>query len=86
MHPVHIENTMQPGRYGRTEQGGMTMDNDALTAAVMEASFEEDGKRKLACPEAFKLAATLDVELLDIARICNRAGIRICQCQLGCFA
>lgn len=62
------------------------MNDDDLKTAVFAAAFEEDGKQKLACPEAFRLAAELEVELLDIARICNREGIRLCRCQLGCFA
>ena len=61
------------------------MDSEALKAIVFKATFEEDGRRKLTCPDAFKLAAEHGVELLDIARVCNANDIRLCKCQLGCF-
>ena len=56
-----------------------------LIDAVVTASYEQDGRMKLACADAFKLARQLDVELLEIAQICNRQKIKICKCQLGCF-
>ena len=61
------------------------MDKAELEKVVMDATFEEDGKRKLTCSDTFKLAEEHGVELLDIARICNRENIRLCKCQLGCF-
>jgi hypothetical protein len=61
------------------------MDKEELKKAVLEATFEEDGRTKLTCSEAFRLAEKLDVKLLDITRACNSQGIRICKCQLGCF-
>jgi len=62
-----------------------TMDDQDLMNAVCAAAFEENGRRKLACVQAFELSAELGVPLLDINRVCNREGIRICKCQLGCF-
>ncbi|MFC1462411.1 hypothetical protein ACFLQU_02285 [Verrucomicrobiota bacterium] len=56
-----------------------------LEKVVLGATFEEDGRRKLSCPDAFKLAEQHGVELLDIAGVCNRENIRLCKCQLGCF-
>lgn len=56
-----------------------------LIEAVKAAATEENGKLKLACADAFRLAGKFDAELMDIGRICNRRKIRICQCQLGCF-
>ena len=61
------------------------MNDDKLKELVMGATFEEDGRTKLKCEDAFRLAAENGVERLDIARICNNDNIRICQCQLGCF-
>ncbi len=61
------------------------MDYGKLRDIVLAATFEEEGKRKLSCPNAFELTAAHDVELLDIARVCNREGVRLCKCQLGCF-
>jgi hypothetical protein len=43
-----------------------------------------DGKR-VACSDAFKIARDLDVSLAEVGRACNELGIKIAQCQLGCF-
>jgi len=37
------------------------------------------------CPRAFELAEQLGVEVSEIGRLCNREGVKIAQCQLGCF-
>jgi hypothetical protein len=61
------------------------MDEETLKQLVMAATFEEDGRRKLTCSEAFRLATEQGAATLDIARICNKNNIRLCKCQLGCF-
>ncbi len=63
----------------------MSKEEDLINT-VLERAQEVDGRKKLACAEAFKLAQELDVEAAEIGRICNRQKIRICKCQLGCFA
>ena len=61
------------------------MENEQLKELVASATFEEGGRKKLTCAEAFRLAEEHNVELLDITRICNQERIKICRCQLGCF-
>ncbi len=39
----------------------------------------------LACPIAFELSETHGIDKLDFARYCNKNGIKIRKCQLGCF-
>lgn len=56
-----------------------------LTSAVLARAQQTDGKKKLACAEAFELAQEFETEIIKIGRICNRQNIRICKCQLGCF-
>ena len=56
-----------------------------LAKAVLERAQDSDGKRQLSCAEAFELARELQVEIVEVGRICNRHNIRICKCQLGCF-
>jgi hypothetical protein len=41
--------------------------------------------KHLACSEAFKIARDLDVLLAEVGRTCNELGIKMMQCQLGCF-
>jgi hypothetical protein len=62
------------------------MDTGKLADAVLERAHESDGRKKLNCTEAFELAKKLGVEIAEIGRICNRRNVRICKCQLGCFA
>ena len=61
------------------------MDKNKLEELVADFAFEEKGRRKFACADAFKLAEKYNVKLLDIARVCNQLDIKICRCQLGCF-
>jgi len=56
-----------------------------LINAVLERAQETNGRKKLACAEAFELAKEFEVEVIEIGRICNRHNIRIRKCQLGCF-
>ena len=57
-----------------------------LTKAVLERAQELDERKRLTCAEAFELAQEFEVEVIEIGRICNQHNIRICKCQLGCFA
>ena len=61
------------------------MGEEHLKSIVEESTFEEGGRRKLACAAAFKLAEKHGIGLLEISRICHASGIKICKCQLGCF-
>ena len=56
-----------------------------LIDAVIEASTDVDGRKKLSCAEAFRLAEQFGVEKREMGRICDAQKIRICKCQLGCF-
>jgi len=61
------------------------MENGRLKELVTASAVKENGKRTLACAEAFRLANEHGVELSEIARICNVREIKITKCQLGCF-
>lgn len=58
---------------------------EALTKAILAAADETNGKTRLPCAQAFKLAAEFGVTPAEIGRVCNEQGIRISGCQLGCF-
>jgi hypothetical protein len=60
-------------------------ENAELVDAVIEAATEVEGRKKLACTEAFRLAERFGAEKVEIGRICNAHKIRITKCQLGCF-
>ena len=62
---------------------------EGLIDAVLkcaESGKKPDDQKRLTCTKAFELAKDLDVEIIEIGRICNQHNIRICKCQLGCFA
>lgn len=52
---------------------------------VMAAVVSRAGKKMLACAKAHKLAREHAISLKEIGKICNRNGIKILACQLGCF-
>ena len=58
---------------------------EELIAAVIKKAKEIEGRKKLACAEAFELAQQFETEITEIGRICNLHKIKICKCQLGCF-
>ena len=63
--------------------------NEQLIDAVLnfvKDKQEPDNRKKLTCAEAFELAKKHEVKIIEIGNICNQHDIRICKCQLGCFA
>ncbi len=58
---------------------------DQILAAVLAATENVEGKKTLPCPDAFRLASDLGVDLIDIGKICDQNQVKIVKCQLGCF-
>ncbi len=53
---------------------------------LIEALKAQAGdEKRLACADAFRIARDLDVPVAEIGRTCNELGIKMVQCQLGCF-
>jgi hypothetical protein len=50
---------------------------------TLKAQAGED--KRIACADAFRIAQDLDVPLADVGRTCDELGIKMMQCQLGCF-
>ena len=61
------------------------MNADELTKCIEEAAVEKNGVRRMPCAMAFELAENCPVTLKEIGEICNKLGIKIVKCQLGCF-
>ena len=61
---------------------------DVVNAVLKSAKDGQasDGRMKLTCAQAFKLAKEFETENIEIGRICNQHKIKIHKCQLGCFA
>lgn len=52
---------------------------------IREAAVPVEGKLKLPCRKAFQIADEHSLTLKEIGDICNAEGIKIINCQLGCF-
>jgi len=61
------------------------MEKEKIMDLVLNVATEDDGVKKLACPKAFSMAKEHDIKLMDIKTACDEAGVRLCDCQLGCF-
>ena len=58
---------------------------EKLLEAVTRAAVEREGRLVLRCADAFAAAQRLQADLASVGRACNEHGIKIVQCQLGCF-
>jgi len=57
-----------------------------VPADVQSAILETAVEGRLPCARAWGLAARFGMERMDLGRAVNALGVRIVQCQLGCFA
>ena len=56
-----------------------------LEKLVEETAIEKDGTKRMPCALAFELAENCPFTIAEIGEACNRLGIKIIHCQLGCF-
>lgn len=61
----------------------MTSGNTPRLIEALKAEAGDD--KRLACADGFRIARDLEVPFTEIGRTCNELGIKIMQCQLGCF-
>jgi hypothetical protein len=61
----------------------MTPGNIPRLIETLKAHAGDD--KHIACEDAFRIARDLDVPLADVGRTCNELGLKVMQCQLGCF-
>jgi predicted peroxiredoxin len=52
---------------------------------IVDAAVLREGKKILSCARAIKLSQKNNISLKKIGDTCNRLGIKIVSCQLGCF-
>ena len=57
--------------------------DDAIRA---RATGERKGKPALTCAQALELAKAFQIEPASVGAACDRLGIKIMHCQLGCFS
>jgi len=52
---------------------------------VKQAVRERSAEGRLACKDALQIAEELDVKPIVVGRAANELGIKLVNCQLGCF-
>jgi len=61
------------------------MSKDETTARIQEALKAKGVDQEIACAQALALAEELGVSPIAVGATCNALGIKIRNCQLGCF-
>jgi hypothetical protein len=61
------------------------MTRDELIVEVLKHAKQVEGPKTLSCHRAHVLAEDQAVSLQEIGSICNEQGVKIVNCQLGCF-
>lgn len=61
------------------------MTQNELTEKILEQARQDTGPLKISCHRAHVLAEDHSVSLKVIGAICNEQGVKIVNCQLGCF-
>jgi hypothetical protein len=56
-----------------------------IETMVLSAAERAGDETRLACSDALRIAEKCGVEPRAIGEICDRHGIKIRICQLGCF-
>ncbi|MCP4454504.1 MAG: hypothetical protein GY809_23860 [Planctomycetes bacterium] len=56
-----------------------------MSDQILKHTKQVKGPKTLSCHRAHVLAEDLAVSLRDIGDICDDRGIKIVDCQLGCF-
>jgi alanyl-tRNA synthetase len=52
---------------------------------ILNAATSAEDRKTLACAEAFRLSREHGIPPKEVGETCNRLGIKIVDCELGCF-
>ncbi len=61
----------------------MSMDDTRSFIEALRAQATDE--KRIACEDAFRIAAEFGVGVADVGRTCDELGIKVMRCQLGCF-
>jgi hypothetical protein len=61
------------------------MDKKKTEELILAKAKAKDDKKYLNCAEALGIANTMNIAPKEVGNICNELGIKIKNCQLGCF-
>jgi len=63
----------------------MTLTQGNIPRLIEMLKERAGDEKRLPCAEAFAIARDLGLPLAEVGRTCDELGIKIVQCQLGCF-
>lgn len=58
---------------------------DELKKALLKTAVKKGGKPTVTCKKVLLLAGKFDVTPLQVGRMCDKEGIKIRECMMGCF-
>ena len=61
------------------------MDREKTEELILAKAKTKDDKKYLNCAEALGIANIMNIAPKEVGNICNDLGIKIKNCQLGCF-
>jgi hypothetical protein len=61
------------------------MEKEAIKKEILDKVIVKEGKQFVDCPTALAIADKLNITPIEVGRFCNELGIKIQNCQLGCF-
>lgn len=61
------------------------MDKGIIKKELLANASSTDGKQRIDCAKVMEIAEKLSITPIEAGKICNEMGIKIKNCQLGCF-
>jgi hypothetical protein len=61
------------------------MDRQKTGELILAKARTKDDKKYINCAEALGIADTMNIAPKEVGKLCNELGIKIQNCQLGCF-
>ena len=61
------------------------MDKQKTEELILAKAKDKDNKKYINCAEALGIANTMKIAPIEVGKICNELGVKIKNCQLGCF-
>ncbi|MFH0896133.1 MAG: hypothetical protein V2A54_17000 [Bacteroidota bacterium] len=61
------------------------MDKEKVLLEIHKVAVEKEGKLRLTCTDARRIAEKLKISYAEMGKLCNDEKIKIHHCELGCF-
>lgn len=61
------------------------MDRKKTEELILAKTKVKDNKKVINCEDTMGIAETLNIAPIEVGKLCNELGIKIINCQMGCF-